>query len=121
MAGRETGRATLSVRRLDADASPVAPTRTLGALDVYLGGLSVTSAHGDVLVSAVVGASPPRAVFVAVLDDGASRGDAIELANTHDYDMGPWVTRVVATPAGALVALEADIRDLASVAGELWA
>ncbi|MDO9019694.1 MAG: hypothetical protein Q8S73_30795 [Deltaproteobacteria bacterium] len=110
----ESGWASLSARRLDADGRPLAPARTITALDGYSAGLSATSAAGDVLVSAVVGETQPR-VVVAVLDrDGVTRGEAIEVGRSRNPRWMRRFTRIVSTPGGALVAFEGEYRSVST-------
>lgn len=110
----ESGRASLSARRLDADGRPLAPARTITALDGYSAGLSATSAAGDVLVSAVVGETQPR-VVVTVLDrDGVTRGEVIEVGRSNDPRWMRGFTRIVTTPGGALVAFGGETRNVSA-------
>lgn len=107
---------TVAARRLARDGAPQGEANLLTAWGFYLGGLDVASSRGDALVTGVSGSGVLRVSVMVLGPDGASRGEPLAVSPVAPTDPERIAARIVATPAGALVAFQRDARTVSVAA-----
>ncbi len=107
---------TVAARRLARDGAPLGEANLLTAWGFYLGGLDAASSRGDALVTSVSGSGVLRVSVMVLGPDGASRGEPLLVSPVAPVAPERTAARIVATPAGALVAFQRDARTVSVAA-----
>lgn len=96
----------VAFRALAPDGSARGETAVLSSFGFYGGALDAALAHGDVLVSAVMGSGVLRLAVLPVSRDGVARGAPLSVSMVDPVRPSRSRSRVIATAGGGLVAFQ---------------